>query len=511
MITSFFSNKSNTQRSVLIGGVIAIALFSLFAWQWLYQPAFAPLFKDLQPGDAAKIVSELERAKGTYRLEDEGATILVPEADVHPMRLKLMSSGVPLSGSVGFELFDNADFGMTEFAQRINYQRALQGELTRTIVSLKEVKFARVHLVLPEAGLFRDEGNAPSASVTLFLEENERPPSDLQIAGIQRLVAASVPKLSPSQVTITNADGLTLSRGESSDTGDESVTEQLQKKMDMEKYLAAKASDVLLKAFGPNQAMVSIDVTLDFSKTTSTTEEIIPAAAGGQLGSLLRKRESRVRGGEDVAPDSNKDNVTTEVEYQFGKQVAQVSEVPGRIQRMSVGVVVPADTPSERRTAIRDLVAASIGFDESRGDAIEVYAMTVPVNPAVNSRVEELEKAVVSLTATLAVREDNTAAMPESKSNTAQEQVTMLVEAVQDIVSNEKNNALLWTVMGVVAVAGLVLGFFARRRRRVTADSLRRGDESNLLSPEERQKLLAQVQNWLQDESGASGRREIAA
>lgn len=509
MMAALFSNKNNGQRTVLIGGVIAIALLSVLAWQWLYEASYAPLFKDLQPGDAAKIVGEITRAKGKYRLEDEGATILVPEADVHPMRLKLMSSGVPLSGGVGFELFDNADFGMTEFAQRINYQRALQGELTRTIVSLKEVKFARVHLVLPEAGLFRDEGNAPSASVTLFLEENEQPPSDQQIAGIQRLVAASVPKLTPSQVTITNANGLTLNRGESGEAGVGSVTEQLQKKMDVEKYLAAKVGDVLLKAFGPNQAMVSIDVTLDFSKSTSTTEEILPAATGTQLGNLLRKRESRVRGGEDKDTDTNKDNVTTEVEYQFGKQIAQVSEVPGRIQRMSVGVVVPADTLSERRTAIRDLVAASVGFDETRGDAIEVYTMTAPIVPAEKAHVEELEKAVVLLSEELAVRKD-AAVTVESKRDAVHERDPAFVEGVRNIMSNDNYMAVLWVVLSAVAGVGIVLSLIVRRRRITRGTSLR-GVESDPLSLDERRRLLTQVQNWLQDESGVATEREIAA
>src|SRR5262245_1063357 len=157
------------------------------------------LFADLDPQDGASIVAELDRMKIPYRVADNGSTVLVDRESVHKTRLKLMGKGVNLKGTVGFELFNNSDFGMTEFAQKINYQRAMQGELARTIMSLDEVKLARVHLVVPESGLLRRGTAKPKASVTLAL----RPGAKLrpeQILGIQRLVAAGVAELEPSSV-----------------------------------------------------------------------------------------------------------------------------------------------------------------------------------------------------------------------------------------------------------------------------------------------------------------------
>ncbi|MCX7274072.1 MAG: flagellar basal-body MS-ring/collar protein FliF [Burkholderiales bacterium] len=209
-------------RAGLVGGVLLIlAIVAYFAMSVL-RVDYQTLFADLDPQDAASMVAELDKLHVPYRLNAEGTAIQVDSAQVHALRLKLMGKSSAMRGGVGFEIFNNTDFGMTEFAQKINYQRALQGELTRTIQSLDEVKTARVHLVLPESGLFKKNGQKPKASITLAMKDGRSLPPE-QVLGIQRLVAAAVPEIEPGAVTIADHQGVTLTRAVGPD-GDEAAS-----------------------------------------------------------------------------------------------------------------------------------------------------------------------------------------------------------------------------------------------------------------------------------------------
>jgi flagellar M-ring protein FliF len=379
MDMSFWNDADSGRRAGLAIGVLMILAAMAGAMWWAMSKPYAVLFSDLEAADAGRVVAELDKVKRDYRLADGGTSIMVPENEVHETRLKLMSSGMPLAGGVGFEIFDDAGFGMTEFAQRINYQRALEGELTRTIMALDEVKYARVHVVMPEGGLFEDEKDAPSASVTLFLKGRGQPGRG-QIRGVQNLVASAVPRLDPAQVTVTDENGVTLSPQGMTGSSGGAMSGQLETKMQIEKYFASKVNDMLIQAFGPNQAMVSVDVTLDFTESTTTTESVVPPGEAAPGGGILRRRESRISSAGERASDAA--NTTTEVEYQLGRSVSQLTEFPGRIVRLGVGVVVPAGTSQERRAAVRDLVAVTVGLDESRGDAIAVYSLAAPQTAA---------------------------------------------------------------------------------------------------------------------------------
>jgi len=162
----FWQGLTQRARAGLIGGVLIIVLgVALAAW-WVFRTEYQVLFSELKPQDAQAMTTELERLKIPYRLGDNGTAILVDKTTVHATRIKLMGKELPLQGAVGLELFNNTDFGMTEFAQKINYQRALQGELTRTIQSLAEVREVRVLLALPEQGLFKQATAKAKASIT---------------------------------------------------------------------------------------------------------------------------------------------------------------------------------------------------------------------------------------------------------------------------------------------------------------------------------------------------------
>jgi flagellar M-ring protein FliF len=357
---------------------VVILVLTLAAAWWLLQTRNGVLFTDLEPGDAAAVVSELERMKVNYTLAADGTRILVPQDDVHVIRLKLLGSGLPLSSGVGFELFDKAEFGMTEFAQRINFQRAMQGELTRTITSLKEVKFARVHLVMPEASLFQKNKTSPSASITLFLKPGAQLDKQ-QTEGIQRLVSASVPGLEASAVTIVDQYGKTISSMAESESGAASVTTRLQKKKEVENYLTEKSARVLERTFGPGKAIVSIDVTLNFDQSKTTREEVIPSSDVNR--GMVHKRESRSQPSKGKNKQKAVGEVNTDVEYRLGRSVAQIVSTPGDIERLSVGVLVPASTTEVQLKQIEDLVAMAVGLDPVRGDAIAVHSAAGDILP----------------------------------------------------------------------------------------------------------------------------------
>ncbi len=203
--------STNRRQIILIAGgaMLLVMLFSIFYFLFI-RTSYAVLFSDLETADAATIVAELDNKKTPYRLRDGGRTILIAEDQVDSVRLNVAGSDLPLKGSVGFELFNKSDMGLTEFAQRINYQRALQGELARTISTLDGVASARIHLTLAERGIFRESGIAAKASVAISMR-NGAVPEPARIEGIQRLVAAAVPNLVSDNVVVIDVRGNLLS------------------------------------------------------------------------------------------------------------------------------------------------------------------------------------------------------------------------------------------------------------------------------------------------------------
>jgi flagellar M-ring protein FliF len=301
--------------------------------------------------------------------------------------MKLMGRDLPLHGSVGLELFNTSDFGMTEFAQKINFQRALQGELTRTILSFAEIRDARVHLALPEQGLFKQNAARPKAAVTLNLRPGHalRPE---QVSGIQRLVAAAVPGLVAQEVTIVDQQGVALTRSGESDA-ESAGSGRLELKREMENYLSRKAGAVLDKAFGPGQALASVDVVLNMDQVRVTTEDVLaaPDAKGGAAtGVLVRERESakdsatpEARTGD--ARGARGSSMQRDVEYQAGRRVEQVVSHPGAVRRIQVVAVVRESLDAERKEQLHRLLAAAVGASPERGDTVVVQVLQPQVPP----------------------------------------------------------------------------------------------------------------------------------
>ena len=392
MIKEFWGALGARERkSLLAVAVGVVALFAAAGW-WVLRPDYRVVFSDLSQGDAAVLVAELERQKQPYRLDDNGTTILVERDQVHKTRIKLMGRELPLHGAVGFELFNHSDFGMTEFVQKVNYQRALQGELTRTILALAEIQDARVHLVLPEDGLFKRERGQAKASITV----TQRPGRSLQaqqVLGIQRLVAAAVPGIAAQDVTIVDQRGVALTRA--ADTaeaygGAAAPAGQLDLKRETETLLARKAAGVLDRAFGRGQALVSVDVLLDRDLVRTTTEDVLGAAGNGGNGAssgnggnaagtgiITREREINqdTAAPLDRAEPGRRGSTQREVDYAVGRRVEHIVSSPGGVRRLQVVAVVSQPLTPERIEPVRELLAAAVGASKERGDTVVVYSM----------------------------------------------------------------------------------------------------------------------------------------
>jgi flagellar M-ring protein FliF len=210
MFDRFRTASVEQQTRWIVAGVILIGVALTIAWFLFLRTTYKPIFTNMRPGDASAIVAELEHKKVPFQLADGGTTILVPADQVDITRLNVMGGDMPLKGTVGFELFSKSDMGLTDFAQKINYQRALQGELERTITTLDGVDTARVHLSLGEDRLFRDDRVPPKASVAIRMKERAEL-SDGAALGIRRMVAAAVPNLAVADVVILDEKGGVIS------------------------------------------------------------------------------------------------------------------------------------------------------------------------------------------------------------------------------------------------------------------------------------------------------------
>jgi len=402
-ITGTWNGLGTGGRIGLAVGGLVIALIIVAGAVWSMQPDYRVLFSNLSETDAAAIVTELKRTKTVYRLADGGMTIRVPADRVYETRLALMSSGVPLSGGVGFEIFDKQGLGATEQSQRVSYQRALQGELARTIGALDHVRQARVLLALPASSLFQRDRQQPRAAVSLIMQPGPTLERE-QVAGIQRLVAASVADLDPAHVVVTDQRGVTLSDPDTL-TGPGGVGGgRLAMKREIEEYFTRKIADLLESAYGPGQVIVSVDVALNFDEIHRTVQSLLPVSSSAPVDAGVHRKRQVISGGtptDDGTNPSENDSSTrrpvsssTDVEYEYGRRVEQVVSSPGNIEQMSVGVVVRGQLSDEKQARISQLVRMAAGLNEKRGDAVTVEPLE-----ATETRVASAEPAVAAITA----------------------------------------------------------------------------------------------------------------
>lgn len=351
-------------RLWLIGGVVLVLALTGVALWWLMSPRDQLLFGNLREADAAEIVASLDEWKVPYTIVDGGSGITVAQDKVYETRMRLVSAGVPRGGHVGFELFDDSDFGVTEFAQRVNYQRALQGEIERTIASLPGVETARVHLTIRRPGLFAEQDQTSKASVALTLKPGETL-SRRQINGVRSLVAAAVEGLSPAQVAVLDSDGTLLADGGGAQEVD--LDGRAQDEARLEQQTQARIVELLGQVLTDEEFRVSVDATLNFDSVREVSERPLAQGSDGN-GLLARKRISSSGAADGDARGQNEE----ESDFVHGTARQEIARAPGRLERLSVAVILPPHLDEQEVERIRSLVAAGAGIDVERGDRLEV-------------------------------------------------------------------------------------------------------------------------------------------
>src|SRR3954452_3967032 len=270
-VADTFRSFTPGQTAVTFAAVIALAVGAYFFATWASKPTYAPLFNNLSTKDASAIVESLDKAGTGYELANDGQTILVPQDQVNTLRLSLSGQGLPGDAGTGYALLDQQGITTSDFMQHTNYQRALEGELSKTIKSIDGVEAATVHLVIPQKDVFADEQDKPTASV-LVASKATQPLSGQQVQAIVHLVASSVEGLDPTEITVAGADGKILSTGGGAavgtggDSGNESQTLAFQNRMNV------SLQNMLDQVVGPGHAVVNTTAELDFDQTQTTSK-----------------------------------------------------------------------------------------------------------------------------------------------------------------------------------------------------------------------------------------------
>jgi len=310
--------------SLLVAAVVSTTVFGV----WLSREEKAVLFTNLSPEDASAALAELGKLDVAADLADGGTTIRVPASAVHRLRVDLAAKGIPASGTVGFEIFDGKQYGLTEFLQNVNFKRALEGELTKSIETLEGIGSARVHLVLPKPSIFRRDAPSATASVVLNLSRTARL-AENQIVGIQSLVAGSVEALTAENVTVIDQHGRVLSPSFHDDAVGRSEG-QLALKKEVDGYLAEKAQTMLAEVLGPERTIVRVDATLNFEKIDREREVFDPE------GQVVRSEERQ----ETSDPQTGGNDEATITNYEINRTVERIVGQTGGIKNLSVAVFV---------------------------------------------------------------------------------------------------------------------------------------------------------------------------
>ena len=256
---------------IFAGGLASVAVL----WLWIQKPDFRILYTNLSSEDAGLVIAKFQALNVPYEFSSDGASLMVPAERVHELRLVLAGEGLPQGGGVGFEIFDETSFGTTEFAQKLNYRRALQGELARTISQIDEISNARVHLVMPEPSLFSEQEKLTSAAVVVNLKPG-RVLSDAQVQGITHLVSGSVEGLKPDAVTLVDSRGKIRTTGSEGSSAIQMSSTQLEFQKNLEQKLQQKIQSMLAQVVGSDKALVRVSSILDLRQVELTEEKFDP-------------------------------------------------------------------------------------------------------------------------------------------------------------------------------------------------------------------------------------------
>ena len=412
-LIEFAKTLGGPRIAAMAAVTVALVGFFAFVIMRVTTPQMTPLFTDLSLEDSASIAKELDREGVAYQLRNDGNIIMVPVDKVARLRMTLAENGLPKGGGVGYEIFDKSDaLGTTSFVQNINSLRALEGELARTIQGLDRVEAARVHLVMPERPLFSRDKVDPSASIVLKLRGSLEP---AQVRAIRHLVATAVNGLSPQRISIVDEQGQLLAdgAGDSQTGGDVSADERQQA---YEKHLQKQVEAIVSSVVGPGHSRVQVNADFDFNRITETSDKYDPdgrvirssqnreetssSSDGNQqvtVGNELPGANQRGQQQQPAAPSGPHDQ-SHKTEEIVNYEISKVSKTEviegGRVNRLSVAVLVDGtygkddkgDITYQPRSKedldqIATLVRSAIGFDQKRGDQVNVVNLRFAETP----------------------------------------------------------------------------------------------------------------------------------
>lgn len=409
-----FVKSPNGRVFFLMLGVAAVLAVMTGVWLWTQQPDYRVLFSNFSDRDGGAIVASLQQMNVPYKYSDGGNAILVPAAQVHDARLKLAAQGLPKGGNVGFELMENQKLGISQFLEQVNFQRALEGELARSIQSLSAVQAARVHLALPKASVFVREQQKPTASVLLNLHPS-RALDPGQVSAIVHLVASSVPELTTKNVTVVDQNGTLLSENDRPDNSNRMDPTQLKYVQELQESIVKRIESILSPIVGSNNVRAEATADVDFSRSeqaaeiykpngepnnaairsqqSSETRSNAPQGASGIPGALTNQPQPNatapITAPANTTAAASTANTNTHkdltVNYEVDKTVKYVQQQMGGIKRLSVAVVVNykrdvdkagkvtmKPLTEQEKSQITDLVKEAMGYNKDRGDTLNV-------------------------------------------------------------------------------------------------------------------------------------------
>ncbi len=385
-----FYSKLNKMQKIIIFSAVGIVIVGIMAIIFSSgdKKEYAVLFSDLEPNDAGKIVESLKAKKIDYELSDQGKTILIEKGVVYDTRLDLAKDGLPEQGGVGYEIFDKTNLGMSEFVQKLNARRALEGELSRTINSYDAVKSARVHLVVPETALFEKDQKQPTASVSLHFNPGKTS-ADVSIAGIQNLVGKSVEGMNPGSVTVVDHRGKVLSAEALDEKSIAGMTsKQYEQQKNVEDNLSGKVQSLLDGVLGYGNSEVRVNVELDFTQVDKTITDFDPEKQVVRSEQNILENSKSSDSLSYPAVNMQKDQSNQIANYEISKSVQRIIEGVGTIKRLSIAAMINGTQKvienngvksvqyvprkDDEMKKLEEIVRNSVGFDITRNDQVSV-------------------------------------------------------------------------------------------------------------------------------------------
>jgi flagellar M-ring protein FliF len=393
--SQFWNRLSSAQRTLLVGLVVLASILVPLMVSWATTPSYAVAFSGMSESDAGQITQKLDAEGIPYQVHS-GGTILVPSDKVYNVRLTMATAGLPAGGTVGFEIFSGNTFGMTDFTQKVNYQRALEGELERTIGSLNAVEAVRVHIVTPDQTLLAQDQPPATASVAVKIRPGEQMDGG-QVKAVTHLLASSVEGLKPENVTVVDTNGNMLSSGLGGSS--DAISGQSDSQRSAEASYAAdiekRVRTLLDSALGPNRSVVKAAVTMDWTQRETTSQTFDPTKSavrssekinenstsnggttGGVPGSATNLPTAAATASAGGSGASTYSHVQETTNYEVSNTLSKETSSPGQVKLISLSVLVDGVTDAKQLQTLQTVISAAAGINATRGDILAVQSLS---------------------------------------------------------------------------------------------------------------------------------------